>query len=180
MVAAAGAGHGQAGCTTQALIASPPQIEVAPKSTQTVRLVRTAKSAVSREESYRLLIDEIVDTSAALPASGVNVQPPRYSVPVFVSPAAMKPPRLTVTANVEGAVLHLNAQNSGGEHANISAMTLQNAGGDTVAVEPGLVGYVLVGQARDWKLPLPPEAAAKGPFVLLRCRVNGEDFSSKL
>jgi|SRR5882672_9518508 len=163
---------------TQTLIASPPAIDVAPQGSQTIRLVRTAKSTVTREESYRVLIDEIIDPATA-PLNGVNVQL-RYSVPVFMSPDGMKPPRMTVTASIEGQTLTLKAQNNGGQHANVSAVTLENAGGESVTVDAGLLGYVLVGQIMEWKLKLPPEGTAKGQFVTLRCRFNGEEFTTKL
>jgi fimbrial chaperone protein len=163
---------------SQALVASPPQVEIAPKATQTVRLVRGAKGTPAGEESFRLLIDEIVDQSTA-PPTGVSVQL-RYSVPVFIAPAGMKPPKMTVTTNVDGANLVVKAQNSGGQHANISAVMLQGATGDAVVLEPGLLGYVLVGKTMEWKLPIPQGDSAKGPFTTMRCRFNGEDFSSKL
>ena len=163
---------------TPALIASPPMIDVAPQATQTIRFVRASKSPAVQEESFRVLIDEIVEPSTT-PGAAVNVQL-RYSVPVFVSAAGMKPPRLTLTANVVGQSLQMKVQNSGGHHAKLSGVTLLNAAGDAVTLEPGLLGYVLVGRHMEWKLALPPEDAAKGPFVTLHCRVNGEDFSIKL
>jgi len=133
---------------------------------------------VAKEESYRVLIDEIIDPATAT-ATGVNLQL-RYSVPVFASPAGMRPPRTTVTANVSGQTVSLKVQNRGGQHANVSAVTLENTRGESVTVEPGLVGYALVGRTMQWKLQLPPDGAAKAPFVRLRCRFNGEDFSTKL
>jgi fimbrial chaperone protein len=162
---------------TQAIVASPPMIEIAPNGTQTIRLVRGSKAAATHEESFRVLVDEIVDPAAA-PENGVNVQL-RYSVPVFVSPAGMRPPKMTVTASLDGQNFLLKARNEGGQHANISAVQLQTEGGDTVMLEPGLLGYVLVGKSMEWKLALPANAP-KGPFVSMRCRFNGEDFSTKL
>jgi fimbrial chaperone protein len=153
-------------------------IEVAAQGSQTIRLVRTAKAAVAREESYRVLVDEITDPSAQS-ANGVNLQL-RYSVPVFVSPAGVKPARMTVTTSADGQALMFKAQNAGGQHAQVSAVTLVNAGGDALVVEAGLVGYVLVGQTMQWRLNIPSDAAAKGPFVGLRCRINGEPFSTQL
>jgi fimbrial chaperone protein len=163
---------------SDALLASPPQVEIAPKATQTVRLVRGSKGTPAGEESFRLLVDEIVDPATA-PATGVSVQL-RYSVPVFVAPAAMKPPKMTVTTNVEGSNLVVKAQNSGGQHANISAVMVQGESGNAIVLEPGLLGYVLVGRTMEWKLPIPQGDSAKGPFTTMRCRFNGEDFSSKL
>ena len=163
---------------TQTMVASPPMIDVAPKGKQTIRLVRMGGAPAAREESYRVLIDEIIDPAAEV-VNGVNVQL-RYSVPVFTSPAGMQPPRVTVTADVGDETLSLKAENSGGQHANVSAVTLENKGGESVPVEPGLVGYVLVGQSMEWNLRLPADAAAKGPFTTIRCRFNGEDSAIEL
>ncbi len=163
---------------SQALVASPPQVEIAPKATQTVRLVRAAKTTPGQEESFRLFIDEIVDPATA-PPTGLSVQL-RYSVPVFVSPAGMKAPKMTVTTSVEGQNVVLKAQNTGGQHASISAVMVQGDSGDAIMLEPGLLGYVLQGKTMEWKLPIPQRDSAKGPFTTLRCRFNGEDFSSKL
>jgi fimbrial chaperone protein len=163
---------------SQALVASPPQVEIAPKATQTIRLVRSAKTTPTQEETFRLLIDEIVDPAAA-PPTGVSVQL-RYSVPVFVVPSGMKPPKVTVTTSVDGDSLVFKAQNAGGQHAAISGVMLQGEGGTALMLEPGLLGYVLVGQTMEWKVPIPPGGSAKGPFTTMRCRFNGEEFSSKL
>jgi fimbrial chaperone protein len=163
---------------TQVLSASPPMIEVAPQASQTIRLVRAAGPRSPHEESFRVLIDEIVDR-AAVSDTGVSVQL-RYSVPVFLSNAGMKPPRMTVTPTLKNQTLTLRAQNGGGQHASVSAVTLENAAGQSVVVEPGLVGYVLVGQTMEWNMQVPAADSAKGPFVTLRCRFNGEAFSTKL
>jgi len=163
---------------TQALIASPPMIDVAPQATQTIRLVRAARTPAVQEETFRLLIDEIVEPSAT-PGASVSVQL-RYSVPVFVSAAGMKPPRLTMTANLVGQNVQLKVQNNGGQHARLSGVTLLSAAGTAVTLEAGLLGYVQAGRLMEWKLALPPEDAAKGPFATLNYRVNGEDFSIKL
>src|SRR5262249_27380552 len=153
---------------TRAVVASPPMIEVAAQGKQTIRLVRTVKSAVTREESYRILVDEIVDASAQT-ETGVNVKL-RYSIPVFAAPANMKAPRMTVAASVDGPALLLKAQNSGGQHVNLSAVSLVTEAGQSVTLEAGLVGYVLSGQAMEWKLALPPLPPSGGRFVTLNCR----------
>jgi fimbrial chaperone protein len=163
---------------TQALSASPPMIEVAPQATQTIRLVRAAGPRSAREESFRVLIDEIVDRTE-VSDNGVSVQL-RYSVPVFMSTAGMKPPRMTVTPTLKNQTLTFKAQNGGGQHASVSAVTLENASGESVVIEPGLVGYVLVGQIMEWNLLVPATSTVKGPYVTLHCRFNGEAFSTKL
>jgi fimbrial chaperone protein len=163
---------------TQALFASPPTIELAPGGAQTLQLVRTLKSTPSREESYRVVVEEITDVAA--PSQGGTPAALQHSLPVFAAPTGMKPPRVIVTATVDGQAVHLKATNEGGQHANVSAVSVQRADGSSVMVDPGLVGYVLVGQSMDWTLKLPSDSEDPSPYVSLHCRFNGEDFSEKL
>lgn len=78
---------------TDQLVASPPIVEIAPRSTQTVRLIRRAAVNNTAELSYRIVIDEIPPDAG--PGSGVDIRL-RYSVPVFMMPAASNAaPKLT-------------------------------------------------------------------------------------
>ena len=70
---------------TQELVASPPIVEIAASSRQTIRLVRTQAGPSAQERTYRVLIDEVGrDDDPA--RSGVDIRL-RYSVPVFVLPS---------------------------------------------------------------------------------------------
>jgi fimbrial chaperone protein len=163
---------------SQALIASPPQVEIAPKATQTVRLVRAAKTAPTGEESFRLLIDEIVDTRGR-PADRRK------------RAAALLRARVRLAGRHEAAQGDGHHERRGPEPRAEGAerrrparchlrVMLQGDSGDAIVLEPGLLGYVLVGKTMEWKLPIPPRDSAKAPFTTMRCRFNGEDFSSKL
>ena len=129
------------------------------------------------EESYRLLIDEIIDPATA-PKVGVAVQM-RYSVPVFVESAAGKPASVAVTAEMAGNSLRIKAVNSGGMFAQAADVSLEYAGGTTPVAE-GLLGYVLPGKTMQWELDVPANAAASGKPVRMHARFNGEPFQVDL
>jgi fimbrial chaperone protein len=145
---------------TRKVVASPPMATLAPKSSQSIRVVRVSKEPVAGEESYRLLIDEIIDPATA-PKVGVAVQM-RYSVPVFVESAEGKPASVAVTAEMAGNSLRIKAVNSGGMFAQAADVSLEYAGGISTPVADGLLGYVLPGKTMQWALDVPGNAAASG------------------
>lgn len=164
---------------TSALVASPPMMSIPPGQSQTIRLVRTGKTKPAREETYRLIVDEITDRTATA-AAGVAIQL-RYSVPVFVLPRADSPARLSVTAGVDGNELVIDAVNRGKAHAQISNVSLGYADGSSQLIGSGLVGYVLPDRNRQWKLPLPAAASAvQGPPRQVRAMVNGQEMQVAL
>lgn len=164
---------------TSNLVASPPATALAPKQSQSIRLVRTAKTPATAEEAYRLVVDELPDKSN-LPTVGVELQM-RYSMPVFVQPkTASKQDQVTVTAQLSGNTLTVNAQNQGQLHAQASNLAVVYAGGAAVSVINGLVGYVLPGKTMQWTANLPADAAAKGKPAHVTVLFNGQSFSVDL
>jgi fimbrial chaperone protein len=160
---------------TTDVVASPPVIEVAARSTQTIRLVRRGAADTAVERSYRILIDEIPRGEGA---AGVAIRL-QYSVPVFVAPsAAGAAPALswTLTRDADGAVLR--AVNNGTLHAQLGATVLRSAGGQEVEISKGLLGYALAGRTREWKLPKDKvDAAAKGASVATTVNSREQSFT---
>lgn len=150
---------------TQELVASPPIVEIAANSRQTIRLVRAQAGAVAQEQTYRVLIDEVSrdDDSGR---SGVDIRL-RYSVPVFVLPAAA-PGREALDWQVfrEQGEWMLRIKNSGNVHAQIGAMTFTNQAGKEFVISKGLFGYVLAARMRVWRLPVAREAELDGPLSI--------------
>ena len=145
--------------STTLLVASPPMTTIPPGSSQIVRLVRVSKTPAAREESYRLLVDEIADT-AAKEKIGIALQL-RYSIPVFVMPDAGAPLQLSLSGRLEGRELLVDAINSGDTHAQLSNVSIECIDGSTHALNPGLIGYVLPAKNRQWRFALPDAAADK-------------------
>lgn len=138
--------------TTQ-LVASPPVIEIAANSTQTIRLVRRAGAAPGAggaEQTYRILIDELPRGDSQQANVAIRLQ---YSVPVFVLPAdSQAAPKLEWSTFQRGGAWHLRAHNGGALHAQIGATSVR-VGERTVELSKGLLGYALPGRAREWQLP---------------------------
>jgi fimbrial chaperone protein len=155
---------------TQAVVASPPLIQIAAGSEQLVRLVRITPAPNSAEESYRVLIDELPEPDTAS-ANGVTIRL-RYSVPVFLEPSArIGNPKLAwhLTRVADGWLLR--ADNTGQHRAQIAAVQLVNGAGSTFDVNKGLLGYALPGKDRVWHVSLPGNADLSGP-VKVRAAIN--------
>jgi len=162
---------------TDELVASPPIIEVAAKSTQTIRLVRKGGAAPGPERTYRLLIDEIPRGDEQATGVAIRLQ---YSVPVFVAPAdeAATPSLAWTVLRKDGAWV-LRALNSGARHAQVGAATLVDAAGKETELSKGLLGYALAGREREWRLPFEPGARVdqKAPLTV-RANVNARPVSA--
>jgi fimbrial chaperone protein len=167
-------GQGESGDTldaTQDIVASPPLIEIAPRSEQLVRLVRQAHDAVTVEQSFRVLIDEIPRPDSAA-AGGVTIRL-RYSVPIFVHPdGAIGRPDLSWQLLREPQGWMLRVSNAGHRRGQIGEVTLV-AADKTWTLNKGLLGYVLAGQTQQWKVDLDPGAVLQGPLTI-RANINGQ------
>ncbi|MBE3027461.1 molecular chaperone [Janthinobacterium sp. BJB1] len=162
---------------TQELVASPPIVEIAANSRQTIRLVRAQAGPVAQEKTYRVLIDEVSrddDTGR----SGVDIRL-RYSVPVFVLPAGA-PGKEALDWQVfrDKGEWMLRIRNSGNVHAQIGAMTLTNPAGKEFVISKGLFGYVLAARMRVWRLPVTGQAELDGPLSIA-VNVNAKALIAK-
>jgi fimbrial chaperone protein len=144
---------------TTDLVASPPIIEIAPRTAQTIRLILRTASPSAAERTFRLLIDEVPRGDS--PESGVDIRL-RYSVPVFVAASGEPAPVLAWRVYRQGGDWMLRVANTGTMHAQLGATRLCNAAGTEYDISKGLLGYVLAGQERQWKLPLAADARLDG------------------
>lgn len=156
-----------------ALQVSPPMLSLAPGARQLVRVLRVgAAPAGPEEQAFRLIVDELPveqpegPASAPAPArsgTGGLTYVLRHSLPVFLLPAGAAPsaPQLAWSlATAQGKAV-LQAENRGGTHAQISRVRFTPTGGQTIEVNPGLMGYVLPGAVMRWPLA-PPMANLRG------------------
>jgi fimbrial chaperone protein len=157
---------------SQDLRPSPAIVEIAPGQQQLVRIVRPVVEKAPQEIAYRLLIDELPGASSQ-PATGLQFLL-RYSVPVFLSAANVRPDeaRPVVSARVigEGADAKLEVINRGTKRARLSELATVDGAGDRHMLVPGLLGYVLAGQQMQWPIALPP-GASEGTF---EARLNND------
>lgn len=170
---------------TDRVVASPPIVSIAPGGDQTVRILRVSGEALSTEETYRLLVDEIpVDQTSQTTAVRVQL---RYSVPVFVGAAngdqkpdlnfSLEPVPAHVgsgNAYVTPPSLALRAVNLDGTHAQISQVKLDWPDGHTSEMAGGLLGYALPHSTRRWIIAQAPSGATT---ATLHALINGVTVS---
>lgn len=168
------------------LVASPAILEVPPGERQLVRLVRPKVGPVQTEQAYRLTVDELPQAESEAKA-GLNFLL-RYSIPVFVTPDDLPPlgptRRVAEPAPVDldalsiqlepstGETSLLRIGNPGRQRVRFSDLSWVDGAGNRIAVVPGLLGYALAGQSRQWNIPLPASLRSRGGN--LRARINDE------
>ncbi|MWA33505.1 fimbria/pilus periplasmic chaperone [Burkholderia pseudomallei] len=133
------------------LVASPPLVQIGGQGEQLVRLGRAPPKKPRREESYRVLIDELPTPDAPV-VNGIAIRL-RYSIPVFVVPdVALGPPKLTwrIVHGATGWLLRVT--NDGERHAQLASVRLVDDAGKAYEIAPGLLGYALAGGMRQWPL----------------------------
>ncbi len=160
---------------TAELVASPPILQIAPGARQLVRIVRPRVAAPGEELAYRLIIDELPG-SATADDRGLNFLL-QYSVPVFVSPLPLSPPRDADTpAPPTPAVVArlqrmdgetwLSVENPGQRRVRLSQLTHVDANDTATPLAPGLLGYVLAGKRMQWPVPLTATQAGSGQLLV--------------
>ncbi|AJZ74890.1 molecular chaperone [Pandoraea apista] len=147
---------------TDALVASPPIVRIEPGERQIVRLVHVARKPERREQSYRLLVDELPSAEATV-ADGVSIRL-RYSLPVFVQASDAHAPSLRFDVRI--AKGEVEVHNNGERHAQLGATRVLDAAGRSVEVTRGLLGYVLAGQSRRFPVRWPAGAPPIAPFTV--------------
>ncbi|QIL81965.1 molecular chaperone [Diaphorobacter sp. HDW4A] len=159
-----------------ALSVSPPMVQIAPGTSQLLRVIRSSGLPPSgTEETYRLIIDEIPASSitpaaaqaAASGASNSTAAPAkgtapalsfymRYSLPVFLGDSS-DAPQTTLTWSLAKSANEwtIGVINTGANRAQVADITAVLPSGEKQVLMSGLVGYVLAGQSRHWNVPAP-------------------------
>ena len=137
---------------TRDVVVSPPMTRLAPGAQQTIRVVRTSRSAVQGEEAYRLYVDEVPDQARA--RSGTVAFATRMRVPVFFVEPGVLLPDVHWVLRTSGRNAVLEGRNTGQVRLRMADLRLTQ-GGKMVSRHDGLLGYVLGGATMRW-----PVAAA--------------------
>jgi fimbrial chaperone protein len=141
---------------TDDVAASPPLASLRPNADYTVRVVRTNKEAVVKEESYRLLIDEL-PAAATGAAASVNIAL-RYSIPVFFTVPGVAATKLTWELQPHGNKPVIVVTNAGDRRVRLAKLKFTDGKGAVAYFGDGLAGYVLGHSSRNFEVP----ANAKG------------------
>lgn len=151
---------------TDDLVPSTAILPIAAGDSQLIRLVRLRPEAPAQELSYRVLVDELPEPGTGQTGNKLQFLL-RYSIPVFVLPPGATPRFKTVGPRAPTDLSSLTARvderdgkgwlvvgNRGRQRLRLSELSLIDAQGKRKAVVDGLVGYVLAGQERRWRLPV--------------------------
>jgi fimbrial chaperone protein len=136
---------------TEAVVASPPAVELKPGADQLVRIVRVGKRPVEDEEAYRLIVDQL--PSGTKPRSGAVRLLMRYSIPVFFGQPDRSEPRVAWSVVQRDGKLIVSARNSGDSRLRVSQLVLRDAKGRQISFGEGLVGYALGKSTMNWTAP---------------------------
>lgn len=134
---------------TSDLVVSPPATRLPPGASQTIRVVRTAKTPLRSEEAYRVIINEIPDQSRR--QGGAVAFTTELRIPVFFTPQGARNAAVSWSLQRHGRTDYLVGRNRGEVRLRLSDITLTGTGG-TVVRRPGLVGYVLGGSTVQWPI----------------------------
>jgi fimbrial chaperone protein len=160
---------------TADVVASPPSAKMQASADYTVRVVRVSKAPVRKEESYRVIVDELPDPSRA--KAGTVALVVRYSVPVFFRNPDAAPPDVSWTLTRSGGSLMLTGRNNGDSRFRLSNVVLKQ--GDTkIGSKSGLVGYVLGGATMQW--PIGSTKSLSGNAVTLQGLSDFGPFDAKV
>ncbi|WP_231757239.1 fimbrial biogenesis chaperone [Microbulbifer elongatus] len=134
---------------SDAVVASPPIVQLAPGAEQIVRIVRLGPPAIEKDHNFRLVVDEL---PAPINDNNTKVSVRmRYVLPLFVRATDARPAKLS--CRIDGSLKALECVNSGGRAAQLGATQLIDSFGWELPLSAGLLGYVLPGSRRIWTLP---------------------------
>ncbi|MHC5308434.1 fimbrial biogenesis chaperone [Bartonella sp. LJL80] len=136
---------------TSDVVISPPFLSMKPNSDTILRVVRTSKTPITSEESYRVFIDELpqanVTAEGKVSDNGVKVVT-RNIVPVFFGPKDSEP-RVNWSVRRGNGGFILRGVNHGSQRLRLANVKLLSSSGAVVGQIPGLAGYVLAGSQAD-------------------------------
>lgn len=163
----------------QDVVASPPMTQLKGGAENLIRIVRLSKAPLRAEESYRVIVDEL--PPAGKPQSGTVNLVVRHSIPVFFSPASTGDAQPVWKVTPQGKGYRVSVSNAGDRRIRIANLML-SGGGQPIARQQGLVGYVLGKSAASFLVPatggrtggtLKISADSEGGPVNATARVSG-------
>jgi fimbrial chaperone protein len=162
---------------TDDVAASPPLASLRPSTDYTVRIVRTNKEPVVKEESYRLLVDEL-PAPASGPAASVNIAL-RYSIPVFFTVPGVAAPKLSFELQQRANKPVIVVTNGGDRRVRLSKLKFTDGKGAIANFGDGLAGYVLGRSSRNFEVPANAKGFGAGGVVSLSAQGDTGPIEAK-
>ena len=155
---------------TKDVVVSPPSVTLRPGSDYVLRVVRTTKMAVTGQETYRVLVDELPDP-ARMQSGRVSLLI-RQSIPVFFTAPEATRAQVSWSVSLSHGKLVLKAENTGMQRLKLTDLAVRTADGTVISQQGGLAGYVLGGSSRTWQLK-PRLNVGVGSAVILTASGDG-------
>lgn len=130
---------------TDNVVLSPPIVKMAPGATQVIRII-LRKSPESREDTYRILLDQIPPPAEA----GVVHMVLRMSIPIFAEPAGRAVADVRFHLEYKDGEIELVGTNTGNHHEKIRDIVLSASDGRKLKPESNASPYLLAGATRRW------------------------------
>jgi fimbrial chaperone protein len=162
---------------TEEVAASPPLASLRPNTDYTVRVVRTTKEPVVREESYRLLIDELPALANGAAAT-VNIAL-RYSIPVFFTAPGGAAPKLSWDLRQRAGKPVIVVSNAGDRRVRLAKLKFTDGKGAVANFGEGLAGYVLARSSRAFDVPASAKGFGTGGVVSISAQTDGGPLEAK-
>lgn len=132
---------------TDKLISSPAMTSLSPGERQLVRIIVLQPGVSVKEQSYRLVIDELPNRASGSSNPNAVHFLLRYSIPVFITGREQKPAdQDDVSCEQTKNIATIRCYNSGARHLRLSNLQALTAEDRVVGSIHGLAGYVLPGQ----------------------------------
>ncbi len=157
------------------LIYFPRLFTVAPGEQTMVRLGPKRPYAGS-EQTYRLFVDELPDTSEKPTTSGVRFHI-RFALPIIVGPTGIKAQGMMEPLTLIGGKLRALVKNTGGTNFRIESLELTVDNGYTQRIDGW---YLLAGRSRVHTLDVPKAACLAARHLELKANAGEQIFSAGL
>jgi fimbrial chaperone protein len=162
---------------TDDVAASPPVASLRSNTDYTVRIVRTDKEPVVKEESYRLLIDELPAAPTGA-STAVNIAL-RYSIPVFFSVPGGAAPKLSWELKQRANKLVIEVSNAGDRRVRLAKLKFTDGKGAVAYFGDGLAGYVLGHSSKSFDVPANAKGFGTGGVVSMSALGDGGPIEAK-
>lgn len=142
-------GHAETQVDTDEVILNPPIFSIKPGQQQFLRFGLRSVTQTAKEQSYRLIVDEIPDETASGEKLGLRTVL-RVSIPVFINPL-QKNVHVSWHLIRKGSQYVLVADNSGDTHIKINGFAIVDDKGTSRIINSD-PAYILPQQRKEWPL----------------------------
>lgn len=145
---------------TNDIIFYPTLLTVDPGAQRNLR-VGTKGSAVAKEQSYRILVEEL-PSNVKIQGSGVRIVT-KMSIPIFIKPAKAEVKNLIERIALRGADVSFDVKNQGNVHIQPREVRVKGTGADdSLQLERKTPGwYILAGGLREYRFDIPKGGCSK-------------------